>query len=360
MYLVILAGGHGTRLWPVSRKNSPKQSECFFDKKTLLQLTYDRALKGFKKENIFISCGRSQFPLLSKQLKNVSKENFIIEPEAKGTAMAIGFACIKLLKKDENATIAIANSDHFIKQENEYLRILSLASKVVEKNPKKLMLVGIKPQYPETGYGYIELGKLFSKIKNDSIYNIIRFKEKPDLKTAKKYLSSGKFYWNPAWFVFKAKTMIDLFEKYLPKHFNSLDEIYKSLDKKDLSLIENKSFSKVENISIDYGIMEKTHDMLLVPANISWYDVGHWRAVGDCFIDKNTINLEEGKTLVIESKNNLIINKNKDKLLTVLGVDNLVVIDTKDALFICPKDKSQEVKKVIDHLKKDKKLSKYL
>ncbi len=360
MYLVILAGGHGTRLWPISRKNTPKQSECFFDKKTLLQITYERALKGFKKEDIFISCGKSQFSLLSKQLKNVKKENFIIEPEARGTAMAIGFACVRLLKKDKDAIIAIANSDHFIKEEKEYIRILRLADGVIKKNPNKLMLVGIKPQYPETGYGYIELGKLFSKIKNDSIYNIARFKEKPDLKTAKKYISSGKFYWNPAWFVFRAKTMIDLFEKYLPNHFKALDEIYKHLAKKDLSLIEKKSFSKVENISIDYGIMEKTRDMFLIPADISWYDVGHFRAVGECFRDKNSVNLEEGKTLVIESYNNLIINKNKDKLLTILGIDNLVVVDTKDALFICPKDRSQDVKKVIEILKKDKKLSKYL
>lgn len=360
MYLVILAGGHGTRLWPISRKNSPKQSECFFDKKTLLQLTYERALLGFKKENIFISCGANQFPLLYKQLKNVKKENFIIEPEAKGTAMAIGFACIKLLKKDKDATIAIANSDHFIKEEKEYIRILHLADDLVKKNPSKLMLVGIKPQYPETGYGYIELGKLFKKIKNDSIYNIVRFKEKPDLKTAKKYLSSGKFYWNPAWFVFRAKTMIDLYEKYLPNHFKALDDIYKHLAQKDLSLIEKKSFSKVENISIDYGIMEKINNMLLIPANISWYDVGHWRAVGECFSNNNSVNLEEGKTLIIESKNNLVINKNKEKLLTILGIDNLVVIDTKDALFVCPKDRSQDVKKVIEILKKDKKLSKYL
>ena len=357
MKIVILAGGHGTRLWPVSRKNQPKQAECFFDNQTLLQLTYKRILKGFKKEDIYISCGKSQFSLLNKQVK-INKNNFILEPEAKGTAMAIGLACIKLLKEDKNDILAMANSDHFIKNEKEYLRVLKSADRVVKDNPDYLTLIGIKPNYPETAYGYIETGSLFGKVNKDNVYKIKKFKEKPDLKTAEKYLKNDKFLWNPAWFVFKAETMLNLFKKYLPNHYQSLKKIEQKISTKDEDGILASEFKKVSSISIDYGIIEKVSKMLVMPSKIKWQDVGSWDAVGDIFDDELKKGVENN--LIIDSKNNLIINKNKEKLISVLGVDDLIIVDTKDALMICPKSKSQKVKKIIEKLKKDKKLNKYL
>jgi mannose-1-phosphate guanylyltransferase len=357
MKIVILAGGHGTRLWPVSRKNQPKQAECFFDNQTLLQLTYKRVLKGFRKEDIYISCGKSQQGLLNRQV-SLNKDNFILEPEAKGTAMAIGLACIRLYQKDQNAILAMVNSDHFIKNEKEYLRILKVANKTVQENPDYLTLIGIKPDYPETGYGYIELGDLFKKIGKDKVNKIKRFKEKPDLKTAKQYLKNSKFLWNPAWFVFRAETMLNLFQKHLPKHYKALKKIEQKIDTKDESKVLASEFKKVTPISIDYGIMEKAKKMLIIPSDIKWQDVGSWDAVGDAFADK--IEKDVNNKLSINSKNNLIINKNKEKLISLLGVDDLIVVDTKDALMICPKSKSQEVKKIIEKLKEVKKLNKYL
>lgn len=357
MKIIILAGGHGTRLWPVSREDQPKQAECFFDNQTLLQLTYKRILKGFRKEDIYVSCGKSQFNLLNKQIK-INKNNFILEPEARGTAMAIGLACIKLYQKDKNAILAMANSDHFIKNEKEYLRILKLADKVVKNNPDYLTLIGIKPNCPETAYGYIETGSLFEKINKDFVYKIKRFKEKPDEQTAKKYIQNDKFLWNPAWFVFKAETMLNLFKKHLPNHYQSLKNIEQKIDTKNEEKVLASEFNKVSKISIDYGIIEKASKMLVIPSKIKWQDVGSWDAVGDVFNDKLEKGLENN--LLIDSKNNLIINKNKEKLISILGIDDLIVINTKDALMICPKSKSQEVKKIIERLKKDKKLNKYL
>ena len=327
----------------------------FFDNQTLLQLTYKRVLKGFRKEDIYISCGKSHYGLLNKQVQ-ISKNNYILEPEAKGTAMAIGLACVKLLKKDKNAVLAIAYSDHFVRNEKEYLRVLKLANKVVKENPDHLTLIGIKPRYPETGYGYIESGALLRKYSKDNVFKMKRFKEKPDLKTAKKYIQNNKFLWNPGWFVFKAETMLDLFQKYLPQHYQVLKKIEQKIDTKDGTKVLVSEFKKVSKFSIDYGIMERASKMLVIPSKVEWQDIGSWDAVGDAFADRIA---KKGNSISINSKNNLIINKNKEKLISILGVDDLIVVNTKDALMICPKSKSQEVRKIIKELEK-KKLNKYL
>lgn len=360
MYIVILAGGLGTRLWPLSRETEPKQSKCFFNNKTLLQLTYNRVLRGFDKKDILISCNKSQFPLLCKQVPMVSKHNFILEPEQKGTAMAIGLACLKIFLKNRDAVLAMANSDHFIESGKEYLRILKLANRVVKKSPNHLILIGIKPNYPETGYGYIELGNLFKKIGKDKIYRIKKFKEKPNLKTAKQYLKSNRFLWNPAWFVFKADTMLNLFKEYLPSHFKALENIKKAISARNENNVLKGEFKRIKSISIDYGIMEKAKKMLVIPFNGDWYDIGSWEAVKDCFTKKGKNNLYEGQVVLIDSNNNLVINKNKNKLVSMVGIKDLIVINTKDTLVICPKHRSQEIKKIVQQLRLDKKLNKYL
>lgn len=357
-YIVILAGGHGTRLWPISRVNKPKQSGYFFDKKTLLQITYERVLSGFPKQNIFISCGKNQVELLKAQLPNVSDNNFIVEPVARGTAMAIGLACIKISSHDKNANIIIANADHFVRPDKKYIDLLKKASKLISKHRDHLCLVGIKPTYPETGYGYIEISNIFNNLK--SVYNIKKFKEKPNLKVATKYIKAKRFLWNTGWFIFDPNTMLDLFQKYLPKHYKALKAIEQNIDSDNYNKILEKEFKNLESISIDYGIIEKTKKMFVIQSDIEWFDIGSWSAVKDCFSKKSESNLEEGNVISYDSKDNLVINKNKNKIVSIIGLNKFVVVDTEDALFICPKDKSQEVKKIIEYLKSNKKLNKYL
>jgi len=354
-YAAILAGGHGTRLWPISRKNSPKQTERFFNNKTLLQITYERTCSIFPKQNIFISCGVSQYPIFKKQLKGIKKENFIIEPEARGTAMAIGFACISILRRDKNAKIVMVNSDHYIDDLQTYKKEIKSCLASIEDNPQGVSLIGISPTYPETGYGYIEIGKFFKNYNSNKFFKVIKFKEKPDLNTARKYLKSGRFLWNPAWFVFRADTMISLFKKHLPNHFKSLDNIEHNFCSNTII----KEFRKVDNISIDYGIIEKIKNMLILPSRIVWRDIGTWGAIADCF-GKQGENLVDANVVSVDSRNNLIVNKDKSKIISLVGVDDMVIVDTKDALFVCPKNRSQEVKSIISILKKNNKYKKYL
>lgn len=357
-YVVILAGGSGTRLWPISRLKKPKQSGYFFDKKTLLQITYDRISKGFSKENIFVSCGKSQLDLLKKQLPNVSSNNFIVEPVARGTAMAIGLACVKISSYDKNANVIIANADHFVRPDDKYISLLKKASKLISKYGEYLCLVGIKPTYPEIGYGYIEVSNQFNGL--ELVYDIKKFKEKPNFEIAKKYFKSSKFLWNTGWFIFNPNTMLSLFEKHLPKQFKALKSIEQNINTDNYNKVLEKEFKNLESISIDYGIIEKTKKMFVIKSNIEWYDIGSWSAVKDCFSKNSKDNLEDGNVLSFDSCDNLIINKNKNKLISIIGMSEFVIVDTEDALLICPKDKSQEVKKIIDTLKLNKKLNKYL
>ncbi|MCD4704539.1 mannose-1-phosphate guanylyltransferase [bacterium] len=359
MKILILAGGVGKRLWPISRKNQPKQTESFFAQDSLIKLTYQRLRKSFSQKDIYVSGGQDQSNLLKKHLPDLASDNFILEPFQKGTAMAIGLACVHLIKKDPQAILTVANSDHFIKENQKYLKGLHVLENFIKKNPEYLALAGIKPQYPETGYGYIKKGKLIQKTGSHKFYKVDQFKEKPSLVVAKKYLKSNKFLWNPAWFVFKAETMLNLFQKYLPEHYQALKKIEQKIGSKDYQRVLNLEFKKLEKISIDFGIIEKVQKMAVLPLDIIWRDVGTWQAIKESYGQKKS-NLIEGQVDAHDSQNNLVINRNKKKLVALLGVDDLVIVDTKDVLLICSQKKSQEVKKIISSLKNNKKYRKYL
>ncbi len=358
MKIVILAGGGGTRLWPVSRKNKPKQIQPFIGNKTLLQKTYERLRKGFSVRDIFISTNYAQLPIINKQLAGLSRDHFILETAKKDTAAAIGLAAVALAKKNPQEIMMLISSDHYIKNEKEFIRISHLAERVVARNPQYSLLIGIRPSYPETGYGYIKINKVFQQLGDDEIFQVERFVEKPDLLTAKKYVKRWDYLWNSGIFCWRVDHLLNLFKKFLPNHYRILIRLQPFLGTPREKRAVAGEFKKIKPISIDYGIMEKTKKRIVIPADMDWADVGHWRTVMDILSKAGTDNVVRGRHLGHDSAGNLIYSYS-GRLIATAGLRDTIIIDAEDCLLVCPKNRAQDVKKIVEQLEK-KKMKKYL
>jgi len=352
LYGVILAGGAGTRFWPLSREMSPKQLLRVFGTESLIWQTIKRLLPLIPQEQIYMV---SNSKLASEIRTNLitgkepfDKVGYLVEPEARNTAPAIGLAAVYLANMNPDAVMAILPSDHIINNQDEFLAVL----KQVEELAKAgyLVTLGLKPTRPETGFGYIKSGEKLAQFSNGYVSHAVeRFVEKPDRETAVSYLESGDYFWNSGMFVFKASTILDEIHRLMPDLYNLL------LKFRDLSLDEWSSekakaiFCEAESLSIDYGIIEKSDKVAVVPVDLDWSDVGSLTALGD-FLDKDgRDNAVAGNVLDIESKNSIIYGE--DRLVATLGLEDMIVIDTHDATLVCPKDRAQEVRKIVDVLK---------
>ncbi|MBT4122024.1 mannose-1-phosphate guanylyltransferase, partial [bacterium] len=345
MKILILAGGFGKRLWPLSSQKSPKQLIPLIGNETLLQKTYKRMSSGFKSSDIFIATSKEHLVHIRKQLPNIKSSQLIIEPVRRNTAAAIGLATALISKKNPKEIIVTINSDHYIKNVKKFISKLKVAEGVIKKNPDNILLLGIKPTYPETGYGYIKLKKTFKKFNADKVYEVDSFTEKPKLNTAKRYLKNRNYLWNPAYFVFRADTMLNNFKSNLFVQY----KILKKIQNKPSLL--NKEFKKIKAISIDYGIMEKANNLICMPIDIGWSDIGHWQTIYDMLSVKKNDNVIQGKYLQIDSQGNLIFNYT-DKLVSTIGINNSIIVETDKVTLVCQKDKAQDVKKMVELLSK--------
>ncbi len=352
MYVVILAGGGGTRLWPVSRSGNPKQLQPFLGRHTLLQKTFLRVRKGFPLQNIFISTNAKQRGQIARQLPRVPRAHYIVEPAKRDTAPAIGLAAAWLAKQDPDAVFVTANVDHFIQKEAAYHQALRSAGEVIAKHPKSVVLLGVNPTYPETGYGYIKMGKPAFRMKDQEVFHVDRFVEKPDLATAQEYLKRWEYLWNPAMFVWRAQTLLDLFKRHLPAHYRILMRIQKAIGTPTQQSVIAREFAKMKSISIDYGIMEKVRSMYVLPVDLGWADIGHWRTVRDVLQSAQGENVVRGKHIG-SAKNSLIYSYTK-RVIATAGVSDLIIVDMEDALLVCPADHAQDVKRIVDELKAKK------
>lgn len=343
---LIMAGGRGERFWPKSRKNLPKQFLSLTDDgKTMIQLTIERILPIVNIEHIYIATNRDYKPLVLKQLPDLPEENILCEPAGRNTAPCIGLGAIHIAKKYQDALMMVLPSDHLIKFNNMFLNTLKDACEVAEENTN-LVTIGITPDYPETGYGYI---KFDSNICNKRAFKVERFVEKPSLEVAKEYLATEEYLWNSGMFVWKVSTILQNIQHFMPDTYEGLVKILNAIGTDEQELVLQKEFLGFSSQSIDYGIMEKADNIYIIPGAFGWDDVGSWLAVERIKKTNEYGNVVSGNIITVNT-HNCIIQGDK-KLIATVGLDDVIVVDTQDATLICAKDSASDIKKVTENLK---------
>lgn len=363
-YAVILAGGGGTRLWPKSRRKSPKHLLDLFGKGTLIKLTYDRIIPIIPNDRIFVITHKDQVDEVRAQLPDIPGSNIIAEPVAKNTALAMGVAAAFIHKKNPDASLIYLAADHIYKNVERFQQNILAALKVASSGDY-IVSLGIKPTYAHTGLGYIKIGdeldKLSKAAKKGFVFKVKEFKEKPNLVTAQSFVASGQYLWNANLYCWSTNTIFQAFEDLSPVIGEAVQKILEGIGEgKDNELLGKVYGSLTNPNSIDYEISEKAKNIVVIPGDFGWSDIGDWKVVYDTHqkdISGNVIIDKEADYIGIDTKNSLI--EANGKLIVTIGLEDLIIVDTEDALLICKKDKAQDVKKAVEKLKEEGK-DKYL
>lgn len=359
-YAIVMAGGVGARFWPFGTSRLPKQFLPIADSNdTMLQLTIKRLKDIVPIDQVFIITNQQYIGLVKKQLPKIPKENIIGEPVGRNTAPCIGLASILLRQFEEKAKMFVIPADHLIENVDEFTKVVNAGLRFVEEKDA-IVTLGIVPSHPETGYGYIQFieDAYFRENNNEvDIFRVKTFAEKPTLDVARIFLESGDFLWNSGMFIFRADTMLKQMETYLPDLYHALQKIEKALHSANYQKVLEQVFAEIKGISIDYGIMEKAKNVFVIKADLKWSDLGSWDEVYRLRKKDKNGNAIIGESYIKDSHNNLIMSPKG--FVSVIGADDLIVIDTKDGLLICKRDRTQEVKEVVDYLKR-KGLSDYI
>ncbi|WP_099467497.1 mannose-1-phosphate guanylyltransferase [Konateibacter massiliensis] len=345
VYGVIMAGGSGTRFWPLSRKTTPKQLLNLSGNGLMINETIDRMTDFIEKENIFIVTNAEQADKMKELVEDgIRMDHILSEPAARNTSACIGYAAIEIIQKYGDGVMCIFPSDHFIKDEESFSRVLKEAIKAAETS-EKLVTIGITPTFPSTGYGYIK----FDKAQTGTVKTVEKFVEKPNYETAVKYLRSGEFLWNSGMFVWKASTIMEDFKRFLPKVYNELAKIGASMntDKEKETIAE--IYPDIPSISIDYGVMERSDEVVVLEGDFGWNDVGSWDTLGALYDTDENGNIIKGDQINIETSN--CISYSDKRLIATIGIDNTIIVETDDVVLVCDKEKAQDVKKIVDLLK---------
>ena len=341
----IMAGGSGERFWPLSTPERPKQLLSLFSEYSMIRETVERILPLIPAERIFIGTNIKQAAGIIAELPMLPEENIVLEPAFKDTAAAIGYGALYVSSKVEDPCMVVLASDHLISEQETFRDIVSSACTEAVTN-NSIVTLGIKPTYPETGYGYIETTK---KCNLGDVYSVKRFLEKPNLEKANEYLEAGNFLWNSGMFIFKAETILAELQSHMPNHYDTLSKINKKIQsgliKAELAQATKEFFTEFEKISIDFGIMEKSKRIKVIPSSFGWNDIGSFNAFRDVFEPDKKGNLARNSRLKqVDSSNNTIVTDNYE--VGIIGVKDLVIVQTEGKLLVCHKDRVQDIKKL--------------
>jgi len=351
-YVVIMAGGGGTRLWPLSRKEKPKQLLSLLGKETLFQSTVARLEKLFPPERIVIVTVAELAREMQEQVPSIPAENYLIEPAPRGTASVVALAAAVLKKRDPQAVMAIQTSDHYIRNRDLFHYLIRTAFDVAKKN--YLVTLGIAPTFPSTGYGYIQQGEPLDGDYQYPVYKVQRFKEKPDQETAQQLLHSGDHSWNSGMFIWRADAILAEIERQMPELFKAVKEVSAAWDTLKQDEVLQEYWRDLKNQTIDYGILEKAEQVAVLPAGgLGWSDVGSWNSLFEVLLPDMNGNVgTSAQHLALDTHNTLVYSDDDQRLVVTIGLDDMVVVDTGDVLMICKADQSQKVRDVVEHLKK--------
>lgn len=352
-YAVIMAGGSGTRLWPLSRQTRPKQMLSLFDERSLFQTAVERLDGVFPPERIYVVTVREQADELKGQAPDIPEGNFLLEPAPRGTASVVGLAATVIGLRDPQAIIAILGSDHFIGNEPKFRDLLLAAHAAAEDD--YLVTLGIEPAFPATGFGYIQLGYRVGRYLGQEAYQVVRFTEKPALEQAKSMYKDKHHAWNSGMFVWRISRVLPEFERQMPELFHSIQRIRDSWNSGQREHVLESEWAGLKSQTVDYGIMEHAGGVVVLPAaDLKWNDVGSWDALFDVLQgDENGNIIMGGAHIGLDTSKSLVYTAKEHRLIVTIGVDNLVVVDTGDVLLVCDKDQAQRIRQIVNQLKQD-------